>query len=112
MATIVDYSARFLKDLDNLERQYPGTLNIIDELLQQLKRDERPGDRIPRVGYSVYKVRLPNPAANKGKSGGFRAIYYVRIADRVLMVTLYSKSKQVDISPEKLRAIIEEEESR
>lgn len=112
MATTVDYSARFLKEIENLEAQYPGTLETVDELLQQLKRDERPGDRIPRVGYSVYKVRLPNPAARKGKSGGFRAIYYVKMADRVLMVTLYSKSKQVNIAPEKLRAIIEEEESR
>ena len=112
MATVVDYSARFLKDLENLESQYPGTLNTVDELLQQLKREERPGDRIPRVGYPVYKVRLPNPAARKGKSGGFRAIYYVRTANRVLMITLYSKSRQVNISPEKLRAIIEEEELR
>ena len=112
MATVVDYSARFLKDLENLESQYPGTLDTVDELLQQLKRDERPGDRIPRVGYTVYKVRLPNPAARKGKSGGFRAIYYVRTANRVLMITLYSKSRQVNISPEKLRAIIEEEELR
>lgn len=112
MATVVDYSARFLKELENLEAQYPGTLETVDKLLQELKRDERPGDRIPRVGYAVYKVRLPNPAARKGKSGGFRAIYYLRTAKRILMVTIYSKSRQVNIAPEKLRAIIEEEESR
>jgi hypothetical protein len=44
----------------------------------------------------------------KGKSGGYRALYYVRRADRIVLVTLYAKSDQSDISPNLLKQIIDE----
>jgi mRNA-degrading endonuclease RelE of RelBE toxin-antitoxin system len=54
----------------------------------------------------VYKVRLKNPSASKGKSGGFRAIYYVQLADLVVLLTIYSKTEQVDIPAEAIQDII------
>jgi len=58
------------------------------------------------MGYEIYKVHLANPSAQKGKRGGFRAIYYVELADSVILVTIYSKSDQEDASLQKLQAII------
>jgi len=58
------------------------------------------------MGYEIYKVHLANPFAQKGKRGGFRAIYYVELADSVILVTIYSKSDQEDVSLQKLQAII------
>jgi mRNA-degrading endonuclease RelE of RelBE toxin-antitoxin system len=63
----------------------------------QLAADERPGDKIPGVGYDAYKARLKNPSAGKGKSGGFRVIYFVEIANSVYLLTIYSKSEAVDV---------------
>lgn len=40
---------------------------------------------------AAYKVRLPNTSINVGKSGGFRLLYYVAIADEVYLLTIYSK---------------------
>ncbi|MBC7812433.1 MAG: type II toxin-antitoxin system RelE/ParE family toxin [Burkholderiales bacterium] len=91
-----------------MARKYPAVLNEVDGFLIALENDERPGDKIPSVGYDVYKVRLKNASAGRGKSGGFRVIYYIRLEDHVILLTIYSKSQQSDISAEQLRRIIEE----
>ena len=75
--------------------------------MEQLKQGDLPGDKIPNVGYDVYKVRLPNPDAKRGKRSGFRTIYYIREADFIALITLYSKTEREDISPEKIKALIE-----
>lgn len=108
MPTKVDVPAPFLKELKRLARKYPSVLKAFEKLALSLKDDERPGDKIPGVGYDVYKVRLPNPSARRGKSGGFRVIYYVQLADAIILVTIYSKTEQTDISPENIRQILKE----
>jgi mRNA-degrading endonuclease RelE of RelBE toxin-antitoxin system len=108
MPTKVDVPAPFLKALKNLARKYPAVLKEFEALTTQLKNDERPGDQVPGVGYTVYKVRLKNPSASKGKSGGFRVIYYLRLVNTIILLVIYSKSDQTDISPDEIRRILEE----
>lgn len=107
MTTKVDGAKAFDTALRRLARKYPRILNEIEALTATLEQDERPGNKIPNVGYDVYKVRLSNPSAGKGKRGGLRVVYYVRLADFVVLLTIYSKSAQTDIAPEQLRKIIE-----
>jgi hypothetical protein len=57
-------------------------------------------DKIPNVGYDMYKVRLANPSAKRGKRGGFPAIYYLQLVDSATLLTIYSKTEQTDISPD------------
>ena len=108
MPTRVDVPAPFLKKLRGLARKYPAVIAQYKKLVTSLGNDERPGDKVPGVGYDVYKVRLPNPSAQRGKSGGFRVIYYVRLADHIVLVTVYSKTEQSDISPDAIRRAIED----
>lgn len=108
MPTKVDISLTFVKDLKRLAKKYPTVLKQFENLLNQLKADERPGDKIPRVGFDVYKVRLPNPSAQRGKSGGFRVIYYVQVADSLFLLKVYSKTEQSDISIEEIQRIVAE----
>ncbi len=98
MPTTVKYHPLFGKQLERLERKYRRMTDEVDGLLVQLEQGERPGQRIPRVSYAVYKVRLPNRAARRGKSGGFRVIYYAQLGDRVTLLTIFSKSDEADIS--------------
>ena len=67
-----------------------------------------PGDQVPGVGYSVYKVRVRNSDLQKGKSGGYRVLYYIRTANLLVLLTIYIKSEQADISLDMLRSIIKE----
>lgn len=107
MTTNVETHARFKRDIKRLGRKYPTVIDEVAQLMSQLEIDERPGDKIPDVGYDVYKVRLRNPSAKKGKRGGFRVVYYVQLADHVFLITIYAKSEQTDIAPDVLRSLIE-----
>ncbi len=62
------------------------------------------------IGYTSFKARLPNRSARRGKSGGFRIIYYEREATLVLLLIVYSKSERSDIPNKVIRRLIEENE--
>jgi mRNA-degrading endonuclease RelE of RelBE toxin-antitoxin system len=65
--------------------------------------------RVP--GHTVYKVRVRNTDAQRGKSGGYRVIYYLVDREDVLLVTVYSKPEQADIDADQIQQIIEEEQN-
>ncbi len=108
MPTTVSIADTFTKALKRLARKYPKVLDSVEALILDLENDLRPGDKIPQVGYDVYKVRLRNPSARRGKSGGFRVIYYVQVVDSVILLTIYSKTEQTDISPDEIRQVLHE----
>jgi mRNA-degrading endonuclease RelE of RelBE toxin-antitoxin system len=86
MPTKVRVPKPFLRDLRKLARKYPIVVREFDAFAEQLRNDERPGDKVPNVGYDVYKVQLKNPSAGRGKSGGFRVIYFVQMADNFVAI--------------------------
>lgn len=106
MPTRIRNAPQYLRDLRKLTKKYPAIIQESENLANRLRNDERPGDLIPNMGYEIYKVRLANPSSQRGKRGGFRAIYYVELADSVILVTIYSKSDQEDVSLQKLQSII------
>ena len=48
----------------------------------------------------------------KGKSGGYRLIYYVKTATGIILLTIYTKSEQADIAADDIRDIISDYELR
>lgn len=108
MPTRIRITRLFRQNVARLFRKYRSVKEEVNTLITQLEQDERQGDKVPQVGYDVYKVRLRNPAAGKGKRGGFRVLYYIRRKNEVLLLTIYAKVQQTDISPEEIRQIIEE----
>lgn len=95
---------RFKKDLRELAKRYRSIRSDIQPLIEQLQAGEIPGDRIAGVKYQVFKVRLKNSSIQKGKSGGYRVIYYMKTEREIILATIYSKSDLSDVSNE----IIEE----
>lgn len=53
-------------------------------------------------------MRLPNHAAQRGTSGGFRVIYYAQFGDRVTLLTIYSKTDKTDISAREIQQLAQE----
>jgi hypothetical protein len=51
-------------------------------------------------------LRVRNSDIQKGKSGGYRLIYYVKTSTAIVLLTIYSKSEQEDIAAEELLEII------
>ena len=108
MRTTVDALPRFKNRLKRLERKYRTAADQVQTLIEQLERGERPGDRMTGLGLMVYKERLRNPAVPGGKPKGFRVVYYVQLADRVKLLTIYSKPEQEDITNSEIELLLAE----
>ena len=94
---IVSYSEAFKGQVRRLSRKYRPIRVDVQPLIEQLEAGETPGDQLQGIGHTLYKVRVKNSDAKRGKSGGYRIIYYLHTAESVLLVTIYSKTEQSDL---------------
>jgi mRNA-degrading endonuclease RelE of RelBE toxin-antitoxin system len=83
----------------------------VQAFVRLLESGETPGDQVPDVGYTVYKVRIQNRSVQRGKSGSYRIIYYVQTSELLILLTIYSKSERENITAEEIRRIIKEHEA-
>ena len=105
----VRFSKRFVKDLKHLNKKHPLMRRDLDELIAALQRREAPGERLQGLaGHIIYKVRLKMSDSTKGKSAGYRVIYWLKVHSGVILLTIYAKGEQTDISADEVRAILAE----
>lgn len=104
----IEVTAKFKRNLRMLAKKYRSIRNDIQPIVEQLKSGDLPGDKIPGIGYTIFKLRVKNSDIQKGKSGGYRLIYYLKIATKIILVTIYSKSDQEDIAAEEIQHILAE----
>lgn len=97
------WSSRFESDVKYYFRKkhYTKILDDIDKVVSELKDGNLVGDRLDNINLqdnsAVYKVRIANTSTNSGKSNGFRLIYYLKVDERIYLVTIYSKKDDVRI---------------
>jgi len=96
----------FQRHLRALAKKYRSLRQDLAPLLEQLEQGETPGEQIPGVGYAVFKARIKNSDVKKGKSGGYRLIYYLETSQIVVLLTIYPKSDQINITAPEIREII------
>jgi mRNA-degrading endonuclease RelE of RelBE toxin-antitoxin system len=108
----VEAAPTFNRNLRTLAKKYRSIRNDIQPIIAQLEQGELPGDRISEIGYEVFKLRVINSDIKKGKSGGYRLIYYVKTATGIILLTIYTKSEQANIAADDIRSIIGDYEQR
>ena len=106
----VNLTLRFRKDLQDLAKRYRSIRKDLQPLIQELQSGNTPGDRIQGLDYQVFKVRLKNRDIQKGKSAGYRIIYYLQTQTGVVLVTIYSKSDLSDVSDQIIERAINQYE--
>ena len=109
MPTRVRTTEDFDKQVARLARKFPAVLDEVAEFIARLQSDDLaqlPGRRVRRIGYTVYKERLPNRSARRGKRGGFRVYYWVPGQDHLVLVANCSKTEQESIVESELRRMI------
>jgi len=84
----------------------------IRNLKDQLIRGEFDGEKITHrdspTPYDVYKLRLPNPDTNVGKSDGYRVIYMVVTETKiVIFLTIYYKKEDATVSDNYINGLID-----
>ena len=86
----------FTRRLDLLAREYADDVlaNIENDLLQNPER----GDSIQGTG-GIRKSRAADPSRGKGKRGGFRYMYYYIEQDgQILLLMIFSKNEQDNLT--------------
>jgi len=72
----------------------------IKEWAKGVRRQPTPSNKkpfaSPRNIFEIWDARIPNPDANKGKSGGYRLLYYIHISERNLFVDMIDNRKNLD----------------
>ena len=111
MPTQVDALAIFKREVKNLARKYPAVIDVVNRFISVLETGSHPGARVKSLGKVVYKERLANPSASRGKSGGFRILYHVKSRDQVILIALYSKTERADITDAEIRQRVTAAES-
>jgi mRNA-degrading endonuclease RelE of RelBE toxin-antitoxin system len=106
------FSDRFKKDVTKLGKRYRSIRLDLQPLIEQLEACETPGDRISDTDHVIFKIRVKNSSIQKGKSGGYRVIYYVKTNIQIILLTMYSKSDQSSINASEVRKIIIEAEAQ
>ncbi len=107
----VALTSRFQKDLRTLAKHYRRIRSDVQPLIQQLETGELPGDQIAGIKLTLFKVRLKNSDIQKGKSAGYRVVYYLKTKENVILVTIYSKSDQSDIDLNTVKTILAQYEA-
>ena len=101
---------RFESEVRQLSKRYRRIRIDIQPIIEQLESGELPGDQILGMESILFKVRVKNSNIQKGKSGGYRIIYYVKTEDKILLVTIYAKSDKPDIPAAEIREILKRSE--
>lgn len=107
----IGFAPVFRKRLKGLRKKYPNVYSDLQILITQLEQGENLGDQIQGIGYPVYKIRLKNSNLARGKSGGYRVIYYLKTTHFIVLLTIYAKTQQVDITTDDIRRLIKGYES-
>jgi mRNA-degrading endonuclease RelE of RelBE toxin-antitoxin system len=108
----VQLADAFIKNLKQLRKKYPHAAQDAQSLIDQLETGETPGVQVSGVGYTVYKTRVSNTDTGHGKQGGYRIIYYIKTVDAVVLIAMYVKTAQVDISKSEIKQLIKIYHSR
>jgi len=104
----IRFTPEFKRNLRTLSKKYRHIRTDVQPVIDQIQTGEFAGDQIPRVKYTVFKVRVKNSDTQKGKRSGYRFIYYLKTQTEVILVTIYSKLEQSDISAEQIRRILQD----
>ena len=98
----------FQRDLRALSKKYRHIRSDVQPIIEKLQAGELLGIPIPGTGYEIFKVRVKNSDIKKGKSAGYRFIYYLQTMTIVILIAIYSKSEQSDITSDRVLEIIRE----
>jgi mRNA-degrading endonuclease RelE of RelBE toxin-antitoxin system len=99
----------FLQEVKKLRKKYRQIELDIKDFADRLEAGETIGDRLQGLSdYIVYKARVASRDMQRGKSGGFRVIYYLQTETQIYMLTIYAKTEREDISASEILDIINE----
>lgn len=107
MNNTVSASLQFKREVKPLAKKYHSLKSSVESLVDALIKNPYLGTA---YGNDIYKVRLADESKGKGKSGGFRIMYYhLNVSENgidILLMNIYDKSEKSTIKKsEALKAL-------
>jgi mRNA-degrading endonuclease RelE of RelBE toxin-antitoxin system len=89
----------FQRDIKELRKKYAGVDAVVwKTLVEQLGPNPTAGVPIRGFSHRVYKLRIANPSAGRGKRGGYRLIYDWNPTTAILvLLILYTHNQKEDV---------------
>jgi hypothetical protein len=95
--------AAFTRRLQALAKEQAD--DVLLEIQSDLLANPRSGKVVEGTA-GVRKARVANPARGKGKSGGFRYLYfYIEREGRIFLLMIFSKEEQDDLTGEQKKRL-------
>lgn len=94
------FTAWFDRNMKSLRKHNPSLRGDFESFLQTFDAEAHPV--IPRTG-GARKARMS--AKGRGKSGGYRVVYYFVLENTVWLLTIYDKVQKENLSPEEEKII-------
>ena len=104
----VRFTGPFQRRWKSLQKRYRQIKQDIQPIIDDLQNGKFIGNQIVGPKATVFKVRAKNSDIPTGKSGGYRLIYEVVSHDYCLLLLIYAKSDQADVSLEEIDKAIQE----
>ncbi len=113
----VQLTSSFKRSVKKLKRRYP---HIQDDIRDDIRDGVELLLHTPQLGVTVSasggirKVRLANRDARRGKSGGYRLLYYLEDEETqaLYLLLVYSKSDRENVTKRELKQLLDEVNSR
>ncbi len=99
----------FIKNIKKLSKKYRRIKKDFLPFLEELEAGQFIGYPISGFDNEIYKVRVPSSDQQKGKSRGFRLIYYTILENKeIILLTMYAKAKQSNIQKNEIQKILDQ----
>lgn len=92
------YSEDFAKDFARLRKRYRRIEDDLAALEADMQQRDLRGVHMQGYGLPIFKIRMANRSAGRGKRGGFRIVYYLQSSNSILFLLVFSKSDQDDVN--------------
>lgn len=100
---IITYSDNFRKEAKKLSKKFKL---LKTDLKQSIEDIETKNDFGVYIGFNMFKKRVKNSSIPTGKSEGFRIIIYKQVEDKIVLISIYSKTEKENLSDEELSLFI------
>lgn len=97
LSYVIRSSPAFEKDLSRLERKCPKIKSDIQEGFAEVQSGSNIGSSIPGGKGKLYKLRVPSTDLQRGKSGGFRVVFYLQTPNVLWPLICYFKGDKEDV---------------
>ena len=104
----IHFGKTFKRGIKKLQKRYPSIKKDVAAGIEALLATPHLGVPIPGA-FGVRKLRLRNSDVGRGKSGGYRMIYYIEDHqnERIFLLLVYAKSDRENVTIQEIKRLME-----